>query len=480
MAPRVAVVAVFHETNTFSPIPTDWAGFDRVYTGGELVDAFAGTRTVIGGFLDGARDHGLAPQPVFGAFATPAGSVTRTALDRIARAIDEGLRRVGQVDAVFLELHGAMVAQDVPDPEEGLVELVRARVPRVPVAAVLDLHANVARPRLTGVDVLTGYRTNPHVDTYERGLACAGHLSALLSGSVRPYRAHRGVPVIAAPVAQRTDARPLATILARARELDTGLVDVTVHGGYAYADVPHLGMGVTVTADASRADRAEEVADELGRLAWDLREQFRCRGLPTGEAFAEAASRPGLTAVADTGDNINGGAPGDSTWLIHEALRRPDVRTLATMWDPAAVAQASRVGEGQQATLRLGGHSTPVAGGPVEVTGTVQRIAPGRFVNKGPMATGARLDMGTVAVVATPHLTVLVQEHPVQPNDPEMFRSCGLTPESFDVVLLKGAAALRAAWESVATAIVDASTPGVSDSDLSRLDFTLAPADLVR
>lgn len=472
--PRVAVAAAYHETNTFAPKATDIGAFRRRwFVGEELRSAFSDTRTVVGGFLDGAAAAGLEIVPVFGAFATPAGTVTRDAFDEIARTLGTALEAAGQVDGVLLELHGAMAVDGMTDPEDDLVALVRDHVGRVPIAAVLDLHANVARPRLEGVDVLLGYRTNPHVDTYERGRDAAARLGDVLRGRLDPIRAHRGVPIVAAPVAQRTDAEPLASLWQHARRLeaDLGLADVTIHGGYAYADVEHLGIGITVTADRARADVAHRAATELAASAWAARQRFSVAVPSTADAFDDAARGPGLVAVADTGDNINGGAPGDATWLLEQALASPSLATLTTVSDPDAVAAAFEVGTGGRLRISLGGRSSPSAGSPVAVDAEVIRVGDGTFTNKGPMATGAVVSMGRSAVLRVGRCDVVLQERPVQPNDPELFRCMGVEPADYRVVMLKGAAAIRAGWNGLAARFVDAGTPGVTDTRLERLEY---------
>jgi microcystin degradation protein MlrC len=98
-------------------------------------------------------------------------------------------------------------------------------------------------------------------------------------------------------------------------------------------------------------------------------------------------------------------------------------------------------------------------------------VGDGSFVNSGPMATGARVTMGPSAVVELGPARVVLQSRPVQPNDPEMFRSVGLRPEDHALVLLKGAAALRAGWAPLVAGFVDAGTPGVTDCDLARLPY---------
>jgi microcystin degradation protein MlrC len=479
---RIGIVAIFHETNVFSPVPTEWGSFTRAYRGQELVEAFAGTRTVVGGFLEGASRYGWEVVPVFGGYATPAGIVTNEAMVGLRNALREELDAVGDVDGVLVELHGAMVADGDGDPEEEFLQGVLDRWRSAPSAVVLDLHANMGCPRLERADILTGYRTNPHVDTYERGVAASGQLQRLLDGADSPYRAHRGLPLIAPPVAQRTDAAPLRELLAQARRLerDLGLDDVTVHAGFAYADVPHLGMGFSASAPLGRQQQAETAVETLAAAAWQHGSAFDRPLLNEHEAFTRAVTLPGLVAVADTGDNINGGAPGDGTWLLHEAVARSDARTLASLWDPVALAEITTAAPGATFRLELGGRSTTSSGPALELEVEVVRIRDGSFTNSGPMATGARVSMGTAAVVRHNGVDIVVQQHPVQPNDPELFRFLGLQPEEYDVVLLKGAAAVRAGWAGLAREVVDAATRGVTDSDLTRLDFHRAPPDLVR
>ncbi len=494
---RVGILGVFHETNTFAPRPTDLQSFaHRWLIGDDVRSAFQGTRTVGGGFLDGAEESGFEVVPLFGAYATPSGVVTLEALAAIKDQIRVALSAGPPLDGLLLELHGAMAAEGTDDPETEIVELIREElVVDLPVAAVLDLHANMGRRRLDSLDVLTGYRTNPHVDTYDAGRRASRLLLAMLGGELAPIRVHRGIPVISAPVAQRTEAAPMKQILARAREIEAAeeLLDVTVHAGYAYSDAPHLGMGVSITAADHRRAAAERAADTMTEFIWQQRELFAILLPDAAEAFAEAVRRvdaAGPVALVDTGDNINAGTPGDSTWLLAQALavgrpQTPDScgppasdsggpSVLATICDPEAVQAAAGVGTGRRLTTQLGGRSHPSVGVPLAVDTEVVRIGDGTFANQGPMATGARVSMGTAAVLRIGSCDVLVQERPVQPNDPELFRCLGLEPADYDIVLLKGAAAVRAGWAGLATAFVDAATPGVSDSHIERLQFRRA------
>lgn len=476
-APRVGFVGAYHETNTFSSVRTTRADFaHRWYRGEELREAFAGTRTTGGGYLDEASAAGWEMVPLLGVYATPAGLIERPAFDAIVAELRSAAAEAGELDGVLLELHGDMVVDGCEDAEQEIVAALRSVVGSIPMATSLDLHTNMAEPRLLDVDIVTGYRANPHVDTYERGRHAARLLAPLLAGAPRPHRAHRGLPLVVPPAAQLTAEEPLRGLLALAEELEASpeLLDVTVHAGYAYADTGHTGMGFCATAVPDHATAAEAAVERLLTLAESTAAQFGRSYPAVAEALDRAlrdAAATGPIVVADTGDNINGGAPGDATWLIREALGRPGRRFLGTLADAAALASCREAGVGGRRHLSLGGVASPASGPPVEGEAEVLALSDGRFRNTGPMAHGAWVDMHGAAWIRIGTVDLVIQGVARQPNDPQLFASLGVDPSAFDVLLLKGAAAVRAGWGPLVGGFVDAGTPGETDSVLSRLDY---------
>lgn len=477
--PRVALVGVFHETNTFSPVVTDLAAFELrgLMTGPAWIDAFAGTRTVGGGFVAGCEEQEMEPVGVFGAYATPSGTITEETVDVLLARLEAALRATPDVDAVLLELHGALVAEGHDDAEQEIVDLILAAYgSQIPLACVVDLHANVGTDRLRGPQALIGYRTNPHVDTFDRGVQAAWAVRSMLDGDARPVRVHRSIPAAAIPSMQATADEPLRSIVATARELQDrhGFLEVTVHAGYAYADVPHLGMGFTVTTDEAMRAEAEEAAAALAAFAAARTAEFAADLPAPAEAIATAldGAPEGLAVIADSGDNINGGSPGDGTWLLH-ALRdtAPGVRALATVWDPESYRGACAVGEGATFRARLGGQTGAASGAPFEADVEVISVGTGTFTNTGPMATGAVVTMNGAALVRAGLIDIVIQNRPLQPNDPELFRCMGVDPVDYRLACLKGATAVRAGWAPLTSTFVQAGTPGACDSRLDRLEY---------
>jgi microcystin degradation protein MlrC len=394
--------------------------------------------------------------------------------ETILATIGDALRhRVAEIDGVLLELHGDMDVVGSIDPEEEIAHLVRSIVGDRPVSAVLDFHANMAVRRLDDVDVLVGYRDNPHVDTYDRGREASALLQRMLRDGVRPLKAHRGLAVVAPPVAQRTAVEPFATINRRARELaeHPSIWSLTVHGGYAYLDAAYTGMGFTAYADPDAHDVAEAAVVELQELARTLLPAFEAEYPSAEQVVAEAVERAGIVAVADTGDNINGGSPGDTTWLAHAALAHPEARFLTSLCDPFALERLRGAAVGATVELTVGGWAGASSGEPLRGTATVIARSDGVFENEGPMATGARIDMGAACWVRMGNLDIVIQRRATQPNDPQLFLHLGVVPENYDALLLKGAAAIRAGWAPYASWFLDAGTRGETDSVLDRLAY---------
>jgi microcystin degradation protein MlrC len=85
----------------------------------------------------------------------------------------------GGLDGIYLDLHGAAVAEHADDSEGELLARLRAIVgPELPIVASLDLHANVTHRMLREADALVAYRTYPHVDMADTGELAASCWSA--------------------------------------------------------------------------------------------------------------------------------------------------------------------------------------------------------------------------------------------------------------------------------------------------------------
>ena len=85
----------------------------------------------------------------------------------------DGIAAAGPLDAVYLDLHGAMVTEHLDDGEGEILARVRKVIGKdLPLVVSLDLHANVTPEMVEHADALIAYRTYPHVDMADTGRAC--------------------------------------------------------------------------------------------------------------------------------------------------------------------------------------------------------------------------------------------------------------------------------------------------------------------
>ena len=76
----------------------------------------------------------------------------------------------GRIDAVYCPMHGGMRATKTADSDGLFLAAVRRSVgPKCLVVATLDLHANISEQMIQATDCMIAMRTNPHVDTAQRG-----------------------------------------------------------------------------------------------------------------------------------------------------------------------------------------------------------------------------------------------------------------------------------------------------------------------
>src|SRR3990170_6308062 len=369
-----------HETNTFSNVPTDRAQFEarNLHYGDDIVEAFRGTGTCLGGMIEAAERRGVRLVPSVAAAASPAGRVTSEIYAHVKERLLADLQAAGPVDGVLLDLHGAMVPEGLDDGEGDLIEAVRKVAgPRIPVAVTLDLHGNLSEAMVKGADLLHGYKTYPHVDMAERGMEATERLLDTIAGRVHPTAALRKPPMLPPLGNQGTARGPMRRLydLAAEMETDPRAISISVFAGFPHADIPDAGLGIVVVTDGNQA-LAEAKADELERAAWMHRKEFVHTGVPVKEAVAKAlATNVGPIILADMADNTGGGAAGDGTEILRELLRvGAKAAVVASIWDPAAVQACVKAGVGNAVSLKVGGKVDDKHGEPVEVTGRVRTL----------------------------------------------------------------------------------------------------------
>jgi microcystin degradation protein MlrC len=482
MSLRIAVAGFEHETNTFASRKTTYDDFvrDWFHRGDELRQ-LRDTNTVPGGFVSAIEaSPDLELVPLLHAGATPGGVIAADAVERIEGEILEGLRQA-KPDAVVLGLHGAMVTELSDDGEGQMLRRVRDVVGSdVLVAAVLDLHANLTQAMVDLADVLIPYNTYPHVDMAERGEEAVRLAVQIARGKMKPTTGYVKLPIAPVTPKQFSGIEPTKSILDKAFEIEAraGVLNAAVCFAFAYADNPHVGMGVLVTTNDDQAT-ADQFANELANLILERHEEFRPDLMSVEEAVHAAIAEPeGPVILADLGDNPGGGSACDGTALLWALLDLgADNAAFGLIADPEVVAQAYDVGVGGELKTALGGKTDELHGFPIPVTAAVQFLSDGRFVYEGPMNRGAEDALGRTAVLACQGrhggiVEVIVCERRAQPYDAAIFRSQGIEPAKKKILVVKSMVHFRGGIGPLARRIIEVDTPGLTSMDLTRFSYT--------
>lgn len=466
MAPRIGILGMWHETNTYASYRTsveDFEAFELV-AGEKVRQVNRGTGSVIGGFLDATA---LDLQPLFAASAWPGGMVTADARSAIFKGSLEALRSATGLDGLLINLHGAMVAEDDDDPESSLLEEIREIIPDAPIAGVLDLHANPSPDLARLCDVLISYDTYPHVDMRERGREAAAFMLELCRGR-RLQTSIAKLPILAPPIVQATAAEPMMGLQRRAAERAraAGVDRVCITAGYCYSDVTRAGISVLAVHDTNRHDAATHILQDTVRDIEQHAAEFRAvRESPTQAITRALASTERPIVLADTADNVGGGSPGDGTALLRELLEHHAEGAVVIIADAESAIDAIGVTEGGTYRGFVGGKTDTMHGDPVEITGTVIKISDGRYRTQGTWMTGREFSLGHTAVVDASGILVVLTENRVPPFHAEQLTSLGIDPSAMNFIVAKGALAWRAAYGDVAKTVIEVDTPGICPVD---------------
>jgi microcystin degradation protein MlrC len=468
---RIAVATFQHETNTFAP---SRAGFDAFEAGGgwpgymlggEILDMVADKNIPISGFMDAARRLGHRPVPLVFANATPSAHVTTEAFERIMGDLLRSLAKVSPVDAVYLDLHGAMVCEAQEDGEGEILARVRKAVgEHVPIVASLDLHANVSDRMFDIADGLIAYRTYPHVDMAYTGTRVADLLEQIIKRQERPAKAIRRLDFLIPLTAQCTLIQPADRIYGEiARAEAAALGSLSFAPGFPAADVPCcapsvFGMGFDRTlVEAEVARLAADIAAQEG----DFHTEFLSADSAVVEAMMLARTARGPVILADTQDNPGAGGNGDTTGLLTTLIaRRAPGALLGLLIDSAAARRAHQAGVGAEVDFSLGAKSGLKGHFPVVGRFRVERLGDGDFTCKGPFYKGARMSLGPMAALRKDDVTVVVASRKVQAADQEMFRHLLIEPMEKKIIVLKSSVHFRAHFGPIAEKVLVVAAPG--------------------
>ncbi len=476
---RIAVGGFHHETNTFAPVKTDLLDFEQqdawpgLARGESILDAVVGMNIPMSGFLQQATRGGNRILPLLWCSATPAAHVTESAFETISGMLIDDLRAEGPVDAVYLDLHGAMVTEHLDDGEGELLRRVRAVIgDKVPVVVSLDLHANVTAEMAELATVLVAYRTYPHVDMEDTGRRAALLLDR--SATIRG-RAMRKLPFLIPLIAQCTLAEPMARIMAHVASTEVGpILSASFLPGFPPADIAQCGPTLLVYAEDVRS--AERCATELSQQVESSESEFSMRLFGAEEAVDRAvalvASGRRPIVLADTQDNPGAGGNSDTIGLLATLLRRKvSDAVIGLIYDPEVARAAHSVGVGAPVQVSIGAKSGFPGETPLEIEAVVEALGDGRMVGTGPYYRGCSMALGPMALLRVDDVRIVVSSRKLQAADQAPFRHLGVEPATVGILALKSSVHFRAEFGPLTAETMTVLSPGPNVADPAELPY---------
>lgn len=476
---RILIAGFQHETNTFA---LNKAGWDNFVNGeayppmhhGDEVFKLAETNIPAGGFIQAAKRDGHTLLPIIWTAASPSAHVTEEAYERICQQIVGGIKEI-KPEAVFLDLHGAMVTEHFDDGEGELLRRIREVVGvDIPVVASLDLHANVTRAMLTHATALVAYRTYPHVDMAATGQKAYQLLTDAVNN--RLLLESGRIPFLIPINSMCTFMQPAQGIYRLLEELEQrpGVSSLSFAPGFPAADFPECGPVVwgygSDAAAVASAISALHLAVCEAEPAWRVEFLQPDEAVALAQRLAQTASHPVI--IADTQDNPGAGGSSDTTGILHALIAADADASLGLLLDPQAVKTAILAGKGNLVTLMLGGKSDINGDPPVNTTFVVEEIGDGKCQFDGPMMNGISVNVGPVVTLRHRNVKVVVSSVKSQMLDRNLFRLGGITPENENILVVKSSVHFRADFEPIASEILVAKAAGEMKADSKDLPWT--------
>jgi len=487
---RIAILGFSLETNAFSPVCGEKEFRERGLFEGEEISADARRPApVINGGICGFYNVMDAngpwePVPIVFAAAHPNGPAEKGFFGWLLETMRDGLAKAGKLDGVYCCEHGAGLAEENDDPDGEIFALARAAVgPDVPVIATLDLHANVSDRMVEATDVLVAYRTNPHIDAYERGQEAARCMLEMFDG-VKPKAVKIRVPLVAPSVTLLTaEGYPYGDLIRLGqKKMGKDIMNVSIVAGFAWSDTDRNGMTTIVTARNDEA-KARALARELSIAAWADRERYQLRMTALDDATRMALEvgrdkrRPNLL-FCDPADNPGGGGRGNTTYVLKAFVEAGVEDALFGVFNDAPlVAAAFKAGEGAAITADFNSAETDQFSLPFTVEAVVEKLSDGQFVGTLGMVKGRTVQLGKACLLRLGGVRIIVISIRQQCLSNDYFKHFGLDAATARSTVVKSRGHFRAGFDHLfpPERILEIDVPGLTSPNLANFPWKNLP-----
>jgi microcystin degradation protein MlrC len=489
---RVAVATFIHETNTFAIEQNDSMNCICVQQGGSLI-ANASKKSCVGGFSKAMNKPDVKLIPTVGISFSKGGIIHKDVYEKCRDMIVNALNEALPLDAVYFDLHGAMVAEDPYTDAEGmLLKIVKDDLGNIPIVGTYDFHAIMSDEELELI-IPFPYNTNPHIDGYERGIEAGEFLYKMMKNSIHPVTRRVFIPILGPNIGQSTWSHNpdeqnkllLYQLNHKRMELEkkSGVINITILGGYGYGDSFDTGMSVIATTDDD-PELAAQLAMQLSKELWERRGELEAiRPTYPVDSGVEMAliSDEFPVLLVDLGDDPGSACPADSPVVLESLIRHSARDCALTIRDAEVVKVGISAGVGANLNIAVGGKTDQRFYKPLMVNGIVKSIDDGRYMVCGPTHGGwgsevkrenyQEANVGKRVVLRIGQNIDVIFSQFQTGKDRDFFKSAGIIMESKRILVVKSNQAHRASFDPIVAKTIELNTPGVSTVDYASLPY---------
>ncbi|MEK6780359.1 MAG: M81 family metallopeptidase [Bacteroidota bacterium] len=457
---RILTAGIAHESNSFNPVLTTEKNF-IVNRGNSILENQDWAT-----YLKGEAVEII---PVIHAHANPSGTVSKITYESFKNEILDAIKKAGKMDGIYLDMHGALNVEGYEDAQVDFIKSIRKITgDEFLIAGSFDLHGNISQEFVNGLNILTAYRTAPHVDMAETKLRTVTLLLKAIREDLHPVVAHINVPVLIPGEKGITSVEPLKSLYALLPSiaLEEGLMDASIFVGMPWTDVNRAGMSVQVVAkDKSSLDKAMKEAGRIATEIWNHRTElkFDVRVSDIDDAIKEAqASRESTVFITDSGDNTTAGAAGDNPLVLSRLLEhKVKDAIVAGIVDPDAVNACELAGVGSTIDLTIGGKMDTIFGTPLKIHGKVSSVF---------NTDSSSLYFGKQAIVDVSGIQLILISNMASYTSPDEFKKAGIEPLAHKIVIVK-LGYLFQGLRDIAPKTIMALTPGFAYQVIENLPY---------
>jgi len=474
---RIAYARLSQETNALSPVETTLDDFRRAhFLEGKTLAAACGRlgyeakgfkrNAELSGFIKATRGSKIETIPLFSAWAIPGGPLNDDDFAQLLARLRRELLAAGPLDGVFISLHGALNSCSDPDADATVLETVRKTLgPQVPIAATLDLHAQITPAKMATGAFLVGYQTNPHRDHAEVGERAGHILIRAIKGKIRPLVRWRSLPMLLGGGTTIDFIPPMRAIFRHLKVLERKrkVLSASVFMCNLWNRAVQIGWAVMVITDDDE-ELADTLVDALAEKVWAVRHQQPPAFYAPNDAIeatrmARLARKLGTVCFCDTSDVVGAGATGENTHLLR-ALVTHGAGLLAYV--PLRDSESVHQGwgrDGETIVFRLGGKLDPITNPPLDIAAEVIHCV-------------ESMTFGRVLVLKIGDVRVVVTERAPLAMKPAFYSDVGLNPWKADIVVVKSFFPFRLFFLPQLRKAFYVKTKGITDLDAAYgLDF---------